>query len=369
MTVFALLNRMLENQSVDLYITEGMPPIWREEKIVERGAAPLTKEDVHSYTHQILDAQSYAELLQNKELNFAYMDGQGNRFRFNFYFQRHHLSIVVRRIKREVPSIEDLNLPDIFKTGVMLKQGLVLVVGSAGVGKSTSVAAMLNHRNENAEGHIITIEDPVEFSHSHKRSIISQREVGIDTMSWDSALKNALRQRPDVVYIGEIRDRNTMQHAMNFAETGHLCIATMHASSASQAVERIANLSSDNDKEQRLFNLANVLKIIIGQRLLPAKLGGMVMALDILRNEGLIKPLIREGNVQELRELMARNADAGMQTFDLSILSLFKQGLVSDETAMLFADQPENIKLEIMKAAMSVSNPSFPGSPLNKDVF
>jgi twitching motility protein PilU len=369
MSILPLLDLMVKNASVDLYLTENAPPIWREEKIVATGDAPLTAVQIEAFTREILDTAEYNKLVSYKELNHAFVDAAGNRFRFNFYYQRHSLGIVIRRIKRQIPTIESLALPDIFKHAIMMKHGLVLVVGSAGSGKSTSIAAMLDYRNENSQGHVITVEDPIEFTHEHKGCIFSQREVGIDTNSWDTALKNALRQRPDVVYIGEIRDKETMQHAINFAETGHLCIATMHATSASQAIERVANFAPNAEKSQRLFNLSNVLKIIIGQRLVPAKEGGMVLAMDILKNDGLIKPLIVAGEIYEMRELMYKHSDYGMMTFDLSLLQLFKQGKITEETAMLFADQPDNIKLEILKLSMSASSIAYPGSPLNKNEF
>jgi len=369
MSILTLLHRMVENESVDLYLTEGAPPIWRDEKIVEKGDAPLNSLQIEEFTKEILNTADYNKLTAYKELNHAFVDSEGNRFRFNFYYQRHSLGIVIRRIKRDIPTVEDLKLADVFKHAIMIKHGLVLVVGNAGSGKSTSIAAMLNYRNEHSQGHVVTIEDPIEFTHEHKGCIFSQREIGIDTNSWDAALKNALRQRPDVVYIGEIRDKETMQHAIAFAETGHLCVATMHATSASQAIERIANLSTNAEKAQRLFNLSNVLKIIIGQRLIPAKEGGMVLAMDILKNDGLIKPLIAAGEVHEMREIMLKNSDYGMMTFDASLLQLYKERKISEESAVLFADAPENVKLEILKLSMSISNSTYPGSPLNKNEF
>lgn len=364
-----ILKVMVETQTVDLYLTEGAPPIWRDERIVEKGEEKLLNSDIQAFTEEVLNADQIQQLGRKMEFNSAFQDDDGNRFRFNFFYQRHNLGIVIRRIRKTIPTVESLGLPDVFQSTVMAKNGLVLVVGNAGSGKSTSIAAMLDYRNEKSQGHIVTVEDPIEFTHEHKGCIFTQREIGIDTHSWDDALKNALRQRPDVVYIGEIRDHITMQHAMNFADTGHLCVATMHATSASQAIERISNLSPNTEKSQRLYNLANVLKSIIGQRLVPAKDGGMVLALDVLKNDGLIKPLIMEANIYEMRELMYKNSDYGMMTFDLSLMDLFKKGKITEETAMLFADQPENLKLELLKIAMSPSQVGYPGSPLNKNEF
>lgn len=364
-----LLKVMAENLAVDLYLTEGAPPIWRDENMVKKGDQVLKADDVARFAEEVLSSDQYSQLQRKLEFNASFVDEDGNRFRFNFFYQRHSLGIVVRRIKKTIPSVEELGLPEVFQSSIMIKHGLILVVGSAGSGKSTSIAAMLNHRNENAQGHIVTVEDPVEFTHQHKGCIFTQREMGIDTHSWDDALKSALRQRPDVVYIGEIRDHVTMQHAINFAETGHLCIATMHATSASQAIERISNLSPHTEKSQRLYNLANVLKVVIGQRLVPAKDGGMVLAMDILKNDGMVKPLIMESKIYEIRELMDKNSDYGMMTFDSSLLSLLKDKKISEETAMLFADQPENLKLELLKLSMSPSQMNYVGNPLNKEEF
>jgi len=341
---------MAECGASDLYLTSGLPATWRADKIVEQGDEVLTNVNIQDMAEAILSKEDLASLPKNKELNLAYRDTNGERYRINIFYQMQNLGMVIRRVNTQIPTIDDYNLDDIYKTSIMKHSGLILVVGPAGSGKSTSIAAMLEHRNKHGDGHIITIEDPVEFVHQHDKCIFTQRDIGIDTNSWDEALKNTLRQRPDVIYIGEIRDHKTMQHALDYAETGHLCISTLHAPSASQAIERIANLAPEAENKQRLYTLSQTLRAIIAQRLVPSIDGeSRVLATEILRNEGLMRSLIAAGNVEEIKELMYKNNDIGMMTFEQSLRHLYKTGKISKETAVTASENPDNMKLELMK--------------------
>lgn len=340
---------MLDYNASDLYLTVGVPPTWRTETLIRAQAAPLTEADVINYISQMASPQEIERFENTHELNISHSDEHLNRFRVNCFFQQKQRGVVIRHIKKKIPTIEELHLPDIYKDAILTKRGLILVVGQSGSGKSTSIAAMLDHLNRSTNSHVITVEDPVEFLHESKSCIFTQREIGIDTDSWHDALKNAMRQRPDVIYIGEIRDAETMMHAMNYAETGHLCIATLHATSASQAVERVANFFPQELRSQNLYSFAHVLKYIFAQRLVNGVKTSRELSIEILKNVGLIKPLLLKGAVPEIQDLLFRNNDIGMMTFEQSLLKLYDKRLISRVTAIEEADNPANMELELMR--------------------
>lgn len=273
------------------------------------------------------------------------------RFRINIFKQRNEVSIVARNINTEIPQFDDLGLPEILKEVIMTKRGLVLFVGGTGSGKSTSLAALIDHRNSTAGGHIITIEDPVEYVHKHKKSVINQREVGVDTRTFKAALKNTLRQAPDVILIGEIRDRETMEHALEFAETGHLAISTLHANNANQALERIINLFPEERRQQLMMGLSQNLKAFVSQRLIPTVDGKRCAAIEVLLGTKTIQELILKNRLPEIKEIMEKSENLGMQTFDAALFKLYKAGKVSFDNAMAFADSPNNLRLRIKLAA------------------
>mgnify|MGYP002148278241 CR=1 FL=1 len=289
-----------------------------------------------------------AEFEKTKECNFAISPQGIGRFRVNAFVQQGHVGMVMRTIPQQLPTIDNLNLPQILKDVAMTKRGLVIFVGATGSGKSTSLAAMVDYRNENSHGHIITIEDPVEFVHPHKNCIVTQREVGIDTDGWEQALKNTLRQAPDVILMGEIRDRETMEHAVAFAETGHLCMATLHANSANQALDRIINFFPEERRAQLLMDLSLNLKGLVSQRLLPRQEGkGRIAAVEILLNTPLIADMIFKGEVSDIKDLMKRSRELGMQTFDQALFDLYEAGKVSYEDALRNADSVNDLRLQI----------------------
>lgn len=356
-SVFDYLGKMADFKASDLYITDGLPATWRDDEIVAQGDAPHRQEEIVSMIKEMISEDDYELLLREKELNIAVDKYPLGRFRVNFFMQRQKLGFVVRRIEEKIPSLEDLNLPEVYKEAIEMQNGLVLLVGATGSGKTTSIASMLEYRNQNRGGHVITVEDPVEFSFENKKCIFTQREIGLDTNSWENALKNALRQRPDVIYIGEIRDKETMIHAMNYAETGHLCIATLHSNSASQAVERVASFFWAGEQQKYLYSLSHVLKFILGQRLLPSAAGNRrEVAVEVLKNIGLIRPLICEGNIAGISETIAKHKDIGMGTFDQAILDLLDQSKISQEVAVRYSDSPDNMRLELMKKQGSFNN-------------
>lgn len=338
----------------DLYITAHAPPMWRgDEGFKKLQDDELTPEEVDSLIGSFLNDKQKAEFDETGEFNMALvMDGVG-RFRMNLFHQRQMPGIVARIIRSEIPTVEGLNLPSLLGDLVMEKRGLIFVVGGTGSGKSTTLAAMLGHRNSSAPGHIITIEDPVEFVHDHKQCIITHREVGVDTDSFDIALKNTLRQHPDVILIGEIRDMTTMEHAINIAETGHLAMATLHANNANQAIERVVNFFPQEMHHQVLLNLSLNLRGIISQRLIRKESGGRAAALEILLNQGYIKELISKGEVKELKSVMAENEHNGMQTFDQALFKLWQAGDIAEETAIGEADNAGDLKLTIKQAKIS----------------
>ncbi len=350
-TIEQLFKEMVNNQASDLYLTVGCAPTVRlSDRILAFSVPALTEEDVDSYIDELLDSDQKDEFETTMEYNTAVNWDDRARFRINVYMQQQKKAIVIRRIQTDIPSLEDLSLPSLYGDLILMPRGLILMVGPTGSGKSTSLAAMIGHRNTYGSGHIITIEDPIEYVHKHNSCIVSQRDVGIDTYSYGMALKNALRQRPDVVLIGEIRDRETMEHAINFAETGHLCLATLHANNANQAIERVVNFFPEEKQKQVLLNLSLNVRAILSQRLITSLSGSKVLAKEIMLNRGLIKNLIEEGKVKEIKEMIERGRDQGMVTFDQSLFDLVQSGQVDSDLAISEADNPANLRLMLKQA-------------------
>ncbi|HNQ05008.1 MAG TPA: PilT/PilU family type 4a pilus ATPase [Thiobacillaceae bacterium] len=350
--VVELLKAMLEQGASDLFITVGAPPgLKLHGELTLFNTKAITREQAVEILRSVMNDKQWAEFEGSNECNFALsLDGVG-RFRVNCFVQRGSVGLVARHIVTEVPTMDSLGLPPSLKTLMMEKRGLVLMVGATGSGKSTSLAAMLNHRNENSKGHIITIEDPIEFVHPHKRCLVMQREVGIDTDSWFSALKNTLRQAPDVILIGEIRDMDTMDYAIAFAETGHLCLATLHANNANQALDRIINFFPIERRAQLLMDLSLNMKGLISQRLIPKLGGGRVPAIEIMLASPLISDLIHKGAVHEIKPIMARSRDLGMCTFDQALFDLVAAGLVEPDVALRYADSQNELRLQLKDLA------------------
>jgi len=347
--MFDLLRLMVSKNGSDLFITAGFPPAMKiDGKMTPVSAQPLTAAHTSDLARSIMNDKQTAGFELTKEANFAISPGDLGRFRVSAFVQMSAVGMVLRTINSAIPKLEDLGLPDVLKDVVMSKRGLVIMVGATGSGKSTTLAAMVGYRNENSYGHIITIEDPVEFVHPHRNCIITQREVGVDTEDWEVALKNTLRQAPDVIQIGEIRDRQTMDHAIAFAETGHLCLATLHANSANQALDRIINFFPEERRQQLLMDLSLNLKGMISQRLVPRKeTKGRAVAIEIMLNSPLISDLIFKGQVHEIKELMKKSRELGMQTFDQSLFDLFEADAISYEDALRNADSVNDLRLAI----------------------
>ncbi len=344
-----LLRAMVSKKASDLFITAGFPPaIKLDGKMTPVTNQPLTAQHTAVLAAAMMNDKQSAEFESTKECNFAISPGGIGRFRVSAFVQQAHVGMVLRTIVAKIPNFEELGLPGVLKEVVMTKRGLVIMVGGTGSGKSTSLAAMVGHRNENSHGHIITIEDPIEFVHEHKNCVITQREVGVDTDSWHAALKNTLRQAPDVILIGEIRDRDTMDYAIAFAETGHLCMATLHANSANQALDRVINFFPEERRHQLLMDLSLNLRCIVSQRLLPKRDGkGRAAAVEIMLNSPLISDLIFKGDVHEIKEIMKKSRELGMQTFDQALFELYEGGLVSYEDALRNADSLNELRLMI----------------------
>ena len=344
-----LLRLMVSRNGSDLFLTVDFPPAIKVDgKVTKVSPQPLTGQHTMALTRSVMNDKQAAEFERTKECNFAIAPQGVGRFRVNAFVQQGHVGLVLRTIPQKLPTIDSMNLPQVLKDVSLTKRGLVILVGATGSGKSTSLAAMVDYRNENSYGHIITIEDPVEFVHPHKNCIITQREVGIDTDGWGLALKNSLRQAPDVILMGEIRDRETMEHAVAFAETGHLCMATLHANSSNQALDRIINFFPEERRGQLLMDLSLNLKGLISQRLLPRQEGkGRVAAVEILLNTPLIADMIFKGEVAEIKELMKRSRELGMQTFDQSLFDLYENQLVTYEDAIRNADSVNDLRLQI----------------------
>ncbi len=350
----SLLTGFTDKQATDLYLTVGARPSIRYgNRIDPMTEAILTEQDVRSFLTEILSPDVLDEFDSTLEYNTAINWKNLGRFRVNIFRQRQHTGVVMRRIQSDIPSLSSLGLPTIYSQIIMEKRGLILVVGPTGSGKSTSLASMLDYRNTHGFGHIVTIEDPVEFLLEHKNCIITQRDVGIDTYSFGIGLKNTLRQTPDVIVIGEIRDKETMEHAIIFSETGHLCLATLHANNANQAIERIINFFPEEKHRQILLNLSLNLRGIFSQRLVTTIQGGRTIALEIMLNQGFIKNLIQEGRIKELKEQIEKSRDSGMQSFDQALIDLYIQGVITEETALSESDNPANIRLAIKQYDMA----------------
>ncbi|HET8868899.1 MAG TPA: PilT/PilU family type 4a pilus ATPase [Aquabacterium sp.] len=344
-----LLKLMVARGGSDLFLTADFPPAIKVDgKVTKVSPQPLTSQHTIALARAIMNDKQGAEFERTKECNFAISPGGIGRFRVNAFVQQGCIGMVLRVIPQQLPTVDGLGLPQILKEVVMAKRGLLILVGATGSGKSTTLAAMVDHRNENSYGHIITIEDPVEFVHPHKNCIVTQREVGIDTDGWEMALKNTLRQAPDVILMGEIRDRETMEHAVAFAETGHLCLATLHANSANQALDRIINFFPEERRAQLLMDLSLNLRGLISQRLLPRQEGkGRVAAVEILLNTPLVSDLIFKGEVGEIKEIMKKSREQGMQTFDQALYDLYEGNYVTYEDALRNADSINDLRLQI----------------------
>jgi len=344
-----LLRLLVTRNGSDLFLTADFPPAIKVDgKVAKVSPQPLTGAHTVTLARAIMNDKQAAEFERTKECNFAISPVGIGRFRVSAFMQQGHVGMVLRTIPAHIPTVDELALPSILKDIAMTKRGLVIMVGATGSGKSTSLAAMVDWRNENAHDHIITVEDPVEFVHAHKNCVITQREVGIDTEDWDIALKNSLRQAPDVILMGEVRDRKTMELAVAFAETGHLCMATLHANSANQALDRIINFFPEERRDQLLMDVSLNLKALISQRLIPRQEGkGRTAAVEIMLNTPLMADLIFKGQVGELKELMKRSRELGMQTFDQAIFDLYEGQVITYEDALRNADSVNDLRLQI----------------------
>ena len=353
-----LLRLMVEKGGSDLFITAGVAPSMKVNgTIMPVTKNPLTPEQTREVVHSVMNEQQRRDFAENHECNFAISARGIGRFRVSAFYQRNLAGMVLRRIETNIPTIEQLKLPEIIKTLAMTKRGLVLFVGATGTGKSTSLASMIGYRNEHSSGHIISIEDPIEYIHQHKNCIVTQREVGIDTESFDVALKNTLRQAPDVILIGEVRTRETMDHAVTFAETGHLCLATLHANNANQALDRIINFFPADRQQQVWMDLSLNLRAIVAQQLVPTPDGkGRRAVIEVMLNTPLAADLIRKGEVHELKALMKRSNELGMQTFDQSLYTLYSQGEITYEDALAHADSTNDLRLLIKLGSESDSD-------------
>jgi twitching motility protein PilU len=347
--IHELLRGLVARKASDLFITAGFPPAFKVDgKMTPVSNQSLTPQHTQELARSLMNDKQAQEFEGTKECNFAINPPGIGRFRVNAFVQQQRVGIVLRTITTTIPKFEELGLPPVLKDVAMTKRGLVIFVGGTGSGKSTSLAAMIGYRNENSYGHIITIEDPIEYVHDHKNCLITQREVGVDTDSWESALKNTLRQAPDVILIGEVRERETMEHAIAFAETGHLCLCTLHANSANQALDRIINFFPEERRAQLLMDLSLNLKGLISQRLIPLKgMKGRAAAIEILLNSPLISDLIFKGEVHEIKEIMKKSREMGMQTFDQALFELYENGKISYEDAMRNADSMNELRLQI----------------------
>jgi twitching motility protein PilU len=356
--MFDLLRLMTSKGGSDLFITAGFPPAIKiDGKMTPVSSQALTPSHTSDLARSIMNDKQTAGFELTKEANFAISPGDLGRFRVSAFVQMSCVGMVLRTITTTIPKLEELELPSILADVIMAKRGLVIMVGATGSGKSTTMAAMVGYRNENSYGHIITIEDPVEYVHPHKNCVITQREVGVDTDSFEAALKNSLRQAPDVIQIGEIRDRETMEHAIAFAETGHLCLATLHANSSNQAIDRIINFFPEERRAQLLMDLSLNLKGMVSQRLIPRKESkGRVVAIEIMLNSPLISDLIFKGQVHEIKEIMKKSRELGMQTFDQALFDLHEADKISYEDALRNADSVNDLRLAIKLQGKDAKN-------------
>ena len=344
-----LLKLMVQKHASDLFITVGFPPAIKVDgRVSPVSRQSLTSENAKSLTYAVMNDRQLREFEGSKECNFAISPAGIGRFRCNAFVQQGHPGLVLRTITTEIPTIDQMDLPEILKDVVMTKHGLVIIVGGTGTGKSTTLAAMIDYRNENTHGHIITIEDPIEFVHPHKNCVIMQREVGVDTDDWDIALKNSLRQAPNVILLGEIRDRKTMEFGVQFAETGHLALATLHANNANQALDRIINFFPEERRQQLLMDLSANLRAIISQRLLKKSRGkGRIAAIEILLNTPLIKDLILKGELHNIKPIMQKSVELGMRTFDQALFDLYEADEITYDDALRHADSLNELRLRI----------------------
>ncbi len=365
-----LLKVVVEQGASDLFITAGLPPsIKVSGKMMPMSKTALTPEQAKEMVHATMNESQIQEFESERECNFAIHSPIAGRFRVSAFYQRNFSGMVLRRIETEIPSVDDLKLPDAIKKLAMTKRGLIIFVGATGTGKSTSLASMIGYRNQNSKGHIITIEDPIEFVHEHRGCMVTQREVGVDTPSFEVALKNTLRQAPDVIMIGEIRTLQTMDYAIAFAETGHLCLATLHANNANQALDRIINFFPADRQHQVWMDLSLNLRGMVAQQLVATIDGnGRRAAIEILLNTPLVSDLIRKGDVHALKEVMTKSTELGMQTFDQALFNLYKEGEISYESAIASADSANDLRLLIKLSGGGVETPSFnPAQGLSLD--
>ncbi|WP_010490044.1 PilT/PilU family type 4a pilus ATPase [Pseudomonas sp. S9] len=361
MDIQSLLKILASQDGSDLYLSTGAPPCAKFNGMLKAlSAEPLKPGDIAAVADAIMDVAQREEFERELEMNLAMSVPGVGRFRINIFKQRNEVSIVARNIKLDIPKFEDLKLPEVLLSTVMEKRGLVLFVGGTGSGKSTSLAALIDYRNRNSGGHIITIEDPVEYVHRHKKSIINQREVGVDTRSFHAALKNTLRQAPDVILIGEIRDRETMEHALAFADTGHLAISTLHANNANQALDRIINFFPEDRRPQLLNDLGNNLKAFVSQRLVKTTDGKRRAAVEVLLGTPTVRDLIKRNEFSEIKEIMEKSKNLGMQTFDQALIDLVNQGAIDEEEAVKNADSANNVRL---KLKLYRETPAAPAAP------
>lgn len=348
MELTTLLKAMIAQEGSDLYLTTAAKPMIRAfGQLKPLDEPPLSKGDVRKMADEIMDADQKAAFLKKPEMNLALSLSGLGRFRVNIFVQRAEVGMVIRNIKTEIPSVTELGLPKALSQLIMEKRGLILFVGATGAGKSTTLAALINQRNENTSGHIITVEDPIEFVHSHKKSIVNQREIGIDTLSYEDALTNTLRQAPDVILIGEARTRETMEHAITFAETGHLCLSTLHANNANQALDRIINFFPEDRKKQLLLDLSFNLKAIVSQRLIPTIDGRRTCVFEIMLGTPLILDLIQRGEIESLKAVIEKSENLGMQTFDRGLEKLYFDKKITLEEAIRNADSKNNLRLQV----------------------
>ena len=353
-----LLRLMVSKNGSDLFITTDFPPAFKiDGRVTPVSNQPLTAAHTVELTRAIMNDKQAAEFEAKKECNFAISPGDLGRFRVSAFVQQNKVGMVLRTITTKIPKLEDLGVPEILRDVSMTKRGLVIMVGATGSGKSTTLAAMVGHRNENSFGHIITVEDPVEYIHPHRNCIVTQRDVGVDTEDWGTALRNSLRQAPDVIQIGEIRDRETMDYAIAFAETGHLCLATLHANSSNQALDRIINFFPEERRQQLLMDLSLNLKAMISQRLVPLRdTKGRAVAVEVLLNSPLISDLIFKGQVHEIKEIMKKSRELGMQTFDQALFDLYEADKISYEDALRNADSVNDLRLAVKLRSKDASN-------------
>ncbi|MFN7645556.1 MAG: PilT/PilU family type 4a pilus ATPase [Burkholderiales bacterium] len=344
-----LLKLMQAKRGSDLFLTADFPPAFKiDGRLTPVSNVPLTTQHTVELARALMNDRQAAEFEAKKELNFAISPQSIGRFRVNAFMQLGRVGVVLRTIQTQIPRFEDLDLPPVMRDMALATRGLIIMVGATGSGKSTSLAAMIGYRNENTYGHIVTIEDPVEFVHPHRSCIVTHREIGVDTDSWEMALKNTLRQAPDVIMIGEIRDRETMEHCIAFAETGHLCMATLHSNSANQALDRIINFFPEERRQQLLMDLSLNLKSIVSQRLLPLASGkGRAPAVEVLLNTPLVSDMVFKGEVSGIKDVMKKSRELGMQTFDQAIFDLYEAGKVSYEDALRNADSVNDLRLNI----------------------